>query len=330
MKKKVKKIVATVLTVTMLFGVGSPALAETVIVDTTTAEATTDIMVETLYYNENEYGIEELFVINEEAYYYRNVSDERVLVISDNGTVREVVVNNLNDPAYIQYNMENIEGTQVSVVQTDVKRYSLEYFRELALSENISELEYTPQVVNQSVSQRASVSAELMNSIYDTFEEEGEPLENYSNDLIYGKVKNGVSINVYESCAITMSNDVNTMTFEVGKTLASIAALCISFPTNKVIDFLKIMKNVYGVYALAEEARFDRTGVFERVTRDGRVGSTSYYAPVQTTKWLAESIRSVDDNEYLTWYTHQYTNVTSNLFNDMSGLCDRVYEYYNS
>ena len=309
MKKKVKKIVATVLTVTMLFGVGSPALAETVIVDTTTAEATTDIMVETLYYNENEYGIEELFVINEEAYYYRNVSDERVLVISDNGTVREVVVNNLNDPAYIQYNMENIEGTQVSVVQTDVKRYSLEYFRELALSENISELEYTPQVVN---------------------EEEGEPLENYSNDLIYGKVKNGVSINVYESCAITMSNDVNTMTFEVGKTLASIAALCISFPTNKVIDFLKIMKNVYGVYALAEEARFDRTGVFERVTRDGRVGSTSYYAPVQTTKWLAESIRSVDDNEYLTWYTHQYTNVTSNLFNDMSGLCDRVYEYYNS
>lgn len=55
---------------------------------------------------------------------------------------------------------------------------------------------------------------------------------------------------------------------------------------------------------LEEDVKVDRTNVFKRESRDGRVGSKSIYTATKSTKWVAETVRTVDTNKLVTWYQY--------------------------
>lgn len=325
MKKKFKKIVAVILTAAMLVGTVTPAFAEQY--NNIGLERSG---VEELYYNETDLGHEQLIYFDSGTYYYRNVSPERVLVISDNGIVREVVINELDNWGVLQYNVEWIEGQ--NTLTTDAEGYTVDYFRDMIAAGYIENLEYTIKnyQTEASSSTWATVDPVVRNSIYEAFEENGEPLESSPAQLIYGKTINGVLTTVYENCEIEMGRETVATTIEKLKPIADVLAVFTLPMPPKVWQWLDVITTVHGaVSVLEEDIKVDRTNVFKREARDGRVGSSSLYTATKTTKWVAETAQTIDTNEIVSWYYHIYTNYSSDLYNDLSGLCDRVYHYYN-
>lgn len=319
MKKTMKKIVATILTAAMAMTVGMPAFAKNEIEDIAMLDC------KTINFSETNNGYEEITLVGENTYYYRQVDLGKTCVIAENENIRETVLYNENNPDMLFIKRENIVSNEKALKKDYVKQNeSFDYYREL-LTKN-QESGYESVNISSSMLEPYSVDPAIEASVRSALTRIGENAYGYGFRSIYTETINSTKVDLQEKMTYDMSKDV-VKSFGIGDTLTMVLAVFTNSSANTILGAAQWILTADGIYKLATATNCHDYGVFQRTTREARINAKCYYDTMRTRKWSAFIGES--NGVYTAGLDDVYTHYTSNLFNDPHGMCVRAESYYN-
>lgn len=323
MKKWFRRTVAIVLTAAMVISVGMPAFADeqeenTVFVSETEKQ---NVSVEEIYSAATATGSEELMLVGGTAYYYRLIDGDMIYVIAESDTVRNTVIYDKTSPSNIYYNEKPL--SEVTCNMALIPKNSLAHYRELLKESNLQSLEFETRMLSKQV--RTIPTAEK-NAVYAKMDAIGHNMNGgYDYRSIYTTTIGKTKVDLFEKMEYTMSRAV-AENFGFGDALSLVWGI-FTIDLKDLMVIVDVIDIGSGIYQLASACTIAEYNIFQRTYRDARINSIGYYDAGKTTKWTCYV--GTTDVTKSTVPEEQYTNYTSELFNDKYGMCERAANYYN-